>query len=359
MSLTKKSIFLVTSLIVFIVLVICYLFIIPSNGNVIIESGKSNQFVSTNSLTMMYETGPDTGEYQVSSDTSWPQEGYTFNETLSKCENDSVLTWDDENKKILLQTNTSDKCYVFFDKSLPRILDVSFATNQMCSGNTGLVEVVFDGNYNVSEYFISYNDLPYQQIPLEDLNNDIYNGCGGSLCWTYNATYNYKIYAFFEDGTMSETFESSYIPTCFVAGTKVYTPNGYKNIEDIKIGDIVYSYNETMNRMELDYIVDTYIHKDDKIYTLYVGKEKIEVTPYHRVYAKTKYDRHGNWVPVNELTEEHFIFTSHKQWQRIRQIGYKVQDSVVYNLEVNNNHTYYVTESNYLVHNAKVPQACI
>ena len=109
MSLTKKSIFLVTSLIVFIVLVICYLFIIPSNGNVIIESGKSNQFVSTNSLTMMYETGPDTGEYQVSSDTSWPQEGYTFNETLSKCENDSVLTWDDENKKILLQTNTSDK----------------------------------------------------------------------------------------------------------------------------------------------------------------------------------------------------------------------------------------------------------
>ncbi len=59
---------------------------------------------------MMYETEENSGEYEVSSDTSWPQEGYVFNERLSSCENGSTLTWDDENKRILMQANTSDKC---------------------------------------------------------------------------------------------------------------------------------------------------------------------------------------------------------------------------------------------------------
>ena len=35
---------------------------------------------------------------------------------LSRCENGGVLTWDDETQKVLLQTNASDKCYVYFDK---------------------------------------------------------------------------------------------------------------------------------------------------------------------------------------------------------------------------------------------------
>ncbi len=72
--------------------------------------------INTNTLTMMYETESSSGEYEVSSDTSWPQDGYIFNERLSGCENGSILTWDDENKRVLLQTNTSDKCYVYFDK---------------------------------------------------------------------------------------------------------------------------------------------------------------------------------------------------------------------------------------------------
>ncbi len=86
-----------------------------NHNNVIIENEDSNQIINTNALTMMYETEAGSGEYQVSNDTTWPQDGYVFNETLSKCENGSTLTWDDENKKVLLQTSKSDKCYVYFD----------------------------------------------------------------------------------------------------------------------------------------------------------------------------------------------------------------------------------------------------
>lgn len=88
-----------------------------NNDKVIIESTRgSNLKVNYNALTMMYETEADSGEYKVSSDSLWPLEGYTFNAELSRCENGSKLTWDDENKKVVMQANTSDKCYIYFDK---------------------------------------------------------------------------------------------------------------------------------------------------------------------------------------------------------------------------------------------------
>ena len=94
-----------------------FVFYNVSNDNEIIEStNRDNLKVNSNALTMMYETEYESGEYQVSSDTMWPESGYTFNAELSKCENGSKLTWDDENKKVLMQANTSDKCYVYFDK---------------------------------------------------------------------------------------------------------------------------------------------------------------------------------------------------------------------------------------------------
>ena len=42
-----------------------------------------------------------------------------FNEEMSKCEQGSKLSWDDTNKKVVMEGNTSDKCYVFFDKYSP------------------------------------------------------------------------------------------------------------------------------------------------------------------------------------------------------------------------------------------------
>ena len=105
------------------------------NNKVVLTNNSNQKIINSNSLTMMYETDYDSGEYQVSSDTVWPQDGYTFNERLSKCENGGVLSWDDENKKVLLQTNTSDKCYVYFDKD-PVTL-ASYIINNVYTGTDG------------------------------------------------------------------------------------------------------------------------------------------------------------------------------------------------------------------------------
>ena len=76
------------------VLLICMFFItgfiLLFNRNeekIIYTNSKSEQIIDSNALTMMYETDYNSGEYQVSSYTTLPQEGYIFNENLSDCEN--------------------------------------------------------------------------------------------------------------------------------------------------------------------------------------------------------------------------------------------------------------------------------
>ena len=85
------------------------------NNKVVLTNNSNQKIINSNTLTMMYETEYQSGEYQVSSDTVWPQDWYTFNERLSKCENGGVLSWDDENKKVLLQTNTRPTFYLNSD----------------------------------------------------------------------------------------------------------------------------------------------------------------------------------------------------------------------------------------------------
>ena len=70
-------------------------------------------------ISMMLETEANSGNYEMTTASSWPTDGYVFNETLSKCENGSELSWDDTNKMVLMSGNVSDKCYVYFDIYVP------------------------------------------------------------------------------------------------------------------------------------------------------------------------------------------------------------------------------------------------
>ena len=79
-------------------------------------TNKINQ--NNNMLSMMLETDSGSGQYEMTSLSSWPTNGYVFNEQMSKCEQGSILRWDDANKKVIMEGNVSDKCYVFFDKVL-------------------------------------------------------------------------------------------------------------------------------------------------------------------------------------------------------------------------------------------------
>lgn len=117
----KKAFYIIGTL---LFITICVYFYSTNNfSKVVITNETEERKMNTNALTMMYETEAGSGEYMVSSDSTWPIDGYTFNERLSGCENGSKLTWNDEKKVVILSTTVSDKCYVYFDVKVTLLTD--------------------------------------------------------------------------------------------------------------------------------------------------------------------------------------------------------------------------------------------
>ena len=108
----KKSILTIAIILVFTLT----LFMATQNDEKVIYESGITSIEASDALAMMYETGAGSGEYVVSDDTTWPQEGYVFNAELSGCENGSALYWDEETHSVMMEANVSDKCYVYFDK---------------------------------------------------------------------------------------------------------------------------------------------------------------------------------------------------------------------------------------------------
>ena len=115
------------------------LFAMFNSGNrsyEVITNETEKKKMNTNALTMMYETEAGSGEYTESSDNTWPLEGYVFNEELSRCENGSKLSWDNTTKRVMVEANTVEKCYVYFDVVVPPTL-VEYITTEVYTGVDG------------------------------------------------------------------------------------------------------------------------------------------------------------------------------------------------------------------------------
>jgi len=96
---------------------------------------------------------------------------------------------------------------------------------------------------------------------------------------------------------------------CFVRGSKVLTPNGYVNIEDIKIGDLVINYDEKRKIFKEDIVVDTYVNlkKSNNMNVLklfFDNGSEISVTENHKFMTNL------GWVQAKDLTEEHIIINT-------------------------------------------------
>ena len=148
----------------FTILILCVsiYFIINKNDDRMIYENNNDEshIVNTNALTMMYETEAGSGEYQVSNDTTWPLDGYEFNETLSKCEKGGTLSWNSEKNRVIMQTNSSDKCYVYFDAIYTAAMMITDLFNQ---SSDELANLDPDGNIR----YIGENPNNYVQFNNE------------------------------------------------------------------------------------------------------------------------------------------------------------------------------------------------
>ena len=134
---------------------------------------------------------------------------------------------------------------------------------------------------------------------------------------------------------------------CFPAGTKINTDSGLKNIEEIKTGDKVWSYNELTGETGLQKIVRTMVRESDHIIELYTEEEIIETTVEHPFLTE------DGWKDAADLQTGDKIKSKNKEDIEIKDIKFSYKPKKVYNFEVSNWHTYFVGTLTWLVHNAK------
>ena len=136
---------------------------------------------------------------------------------------------------------------------------------------------------------------------------------------------------------------------CFVAGTKVLTENGYKQIEEIKPGDFVYAMNEETNQYELKEVLQKFDSLTSEIYEIKVANQTIRTTARHEFYIIDK-----GWVRAEELQVGDKLSSKEDIDTTITKIKIIPQKerTPVYNMEVEGHHNYLITEDNLLVHNA-------
>jgi Pretoxin HINT domain len=148
---------------------------------------------------------------------------------------------------------------------------------------------------------------------------------------------------------------------CFAAGTLVLTREGDKPIEQVQVGDWVLTYPddrpppEEMRREE-DYIwrqvTRTFIHEDEllshvKVLSTSSGHEETyRVTANHPFYI----DKRG-WIPVSQLSWGAALTNSVFGNTLLIGIQHGVERARVYNIEVDECHTYYVGKIGVWVHN--------
>jgi hypothetical protein len=132
---------------------------------------------------------------------------------------------------------------------------------------------------------------------------------------------------------------------CFTAGTQVYTEEGYKNIEDIKVGDKVWAYNDKTGKLELKGVIDTFTRDFKQVYIVHFGDEILEATHEHPFFIG------GKWLKVDELKVGDLLTLYDGTTQAISKIELVEGDFKVYNFTVDEFHTYYVSKYNVLVHN--------
>jgi|GEM_PF-2358651 len=139
-----------------------------------------------------------------------------------------------------------------------------------------------------------------------------------------------------------------YSCNCFVAGTKVLTDEGEKNIEDIEVGDKVLSKYEETGEQAYKEVVALHRNQKDTTYKLSLGNHIIETTDNHPFWVDGK-----GWVLAIDLKVGDELVQSDGNHPRIDNIEIVHHDEKVkvYNFTVADFHTYFVSDLGIWVHN--------
>ncbi len=135
---------------------------------------------------------------------------------------------------------------------------------------------------------------------------------------------------------------------CFTAGTKIHTKDGFKAIETIQAGDYVWSENPETHEKALKKVKKIFVREKDSVVRLSINGEAIETTNEHPFYV----EGHG-WTNAYDLKVGDKVRLEDGTTGTVEKTKHVALDTpvTVYNFEVEDFHTYYVSEQKVLVHN--------
>uniref|UniRef100_UPI001FE48C33 polymorphic toxin-type HINT domain-containing protein n=1 Tax=Paenibacillus koleovorans TaxID=121608 RepID=UPI001FE48C33 len=176
------------------------------------------------------------------------------------------------------------------------------------------------------------------------------NACSYVNCWNGQASFNSSGQIVQSvDGVAKEfklTSGGIVECNCFTAGTKVLTIEGEKPIEEINVGDEVLSKNEETGEVAHKEVTATFNHETDEIYNIHVGGQIIESTFNHPFYVEDK-----GWTFVKDLKVGDLLVQNDGATLKIDNIELMQTHVTVYNMTVDEFHTYFVSDLGIWVHN--------
>ena len=133
---------------------------------------------------------------------------------------------------------------------------------------------------------------------------------------------------------------------CFPAGTKVHTQWGLADIEKLEVGVPILTYNEETGEQEYKKVKKVMRRMTRRMCALELSNgTTLEVTPEHRFFSN------GEWTPIEELNVNDTLQLKDNSIVVIENKIIFPTFVEVYNLEIEDNENYYVTEEGVLVHN--------
>jgi hypothetical protein len=135
--------------------------------------------------------------------------------------------------------------------------------------------------------------------------------------------------------------DGSNIQLCFVGGTRITMSDlSVKPIEQVRIGDVVYSYNEQTG----DYVPATVAQTFEHTAAEYLDIDGLRVTAEHPLYVIGK-----GWTRAGDVQAGDVLFLDYGGEKPVSRIIYLSRTVQVYNLTVEGTHTYFA--NGVLVHN--------
>lgn len=134
------------------------------------------------------------------------------------------------------------------------------------------------------------------------------------------------------------------VRSCFLAGTKISTDEGFKKIENIKKDNVVLSFNFSKFKLTPSKVKEVMVAKEKEYLII---NNNIKVTPFHRFWTEKK-----KWIKAKDLKLGDKLFSIEKKWIIINSIKNINEEVTVYNLHLYGIHKNFFAEG-VLVHNYK------